>query len=198
MTRVVATTPEPLPLAGVGGEAPALVMEACAAAGVEVERSLLVDLAASRDGMLRSRDGRELAYDAAFLVPPHVRADCLSDLPGDGPLVAVGERGSVDGTALYVIGDAAATGLPRAAGVARGSGAAAADGALEAIGIAPAPPPGPIEAACFMFHAGGAASRLRVTVDGSRQQVEVDPPSLDLLAARDGERRRFLAAAGLQ
>ncbi len=195
MTRVIAATPEPFPLLGVGGGAPGLVMEACAAAGVDVELGFAVDLEASEDGLLRSVNGRELRYDAAFLIPPHVRAACLNGLSGEGALVAVGDRGSVDDTTLYVVGDAAASGMPRAAGVARGTATAAADGALQALGIAPAPAPEPIEASCFLFHLGGAVSRLRVTFSGSGSRVEIDGPSLDLLPAREGERRRFLAAA---
>lgn len=195
LTRVVVATPEAFPLAGVGGEAPALVMEACQAAGVVVERDFVVDLAGSCDGVLRALDGRELSYDAAFLVPPHVRAACLSELPGEGALVSVGGRGAVDGTTLHVVGDAAATGLPRAAGVARATATAAADSVLEALGIAPAPPLEPIDASCFMFHQGGAVSRLRVTFSGDQRRVEIDGPSRDLLPAREGERRRFLAAA---
>jgi hypothetical protein len=75
-------------------------------------------------------------------------------------------------------------------------GAAAADGALEALGIAPAPPPEPIEASCFMFHHGGGVSRLRLRVDELGRSLQIDGPSLDLAPAREGERRRFLAAAG--
>lgn len=196
LTRVVVATPEPFPLASVGGDAPGLVMEACAAAGVDVERGFVADLGASEDGVLRGVDGRELSYDAAFVVPPHIRAACLTGLPAEGPLVSVGDRGSVDGTALYVIGDAAATGLPRAAGVARGTAIAAADAVLEALGIAPAPPPEPIEASCFMYHYGGAVSRLRVTFSGDERRVQIEGPSLDLTLAREGERRRFFASAG--
>jgi sulfide:quinone oxidoreductase len=200
---VSAVTPEPVPLAGVGGEAPVLVLEACASAGVTVERSFEVDLGASEDGVLRARDGRSVRYDAAFLVPPHRRAGCLRGLPGAGPLVQVGERGSVDGSLLYVVGDAAATGMPRAAGVARALGLAAADDVLARLGIAPAPEAEAVRAACFMFHYGGALSRLRVSYPGpaagpagsSDPVVEIDGPSLDLAAAREGERRRFLAAA---
>jgi len=194
-TLVGVATPEPIPLAGVGGDAPALVMEACVAAGVELERGFLVDLSTSEDGVLRSTDGRELAYDGAFLIPPHRRPACLASLPGDGPMVAVGERGSVDGSTLYVVGDAAATGLPRAAGVARGAAVAAADGALDALGIVAAPPAAPIEASCFMFHHGGALSRVRVRYTETESAVEIDGPSLDLWPAREGELRRFLAAA---
>jgi sulfide:quinone oxidoreductase len=204
MTRVTVVTPEPMPLAGVGGEAPAFLMDACAAAGVEVERGFAVDLEASDSRVLRSLDGRELGHDALFLVPPHARAACLRDLPGDGPLVPVGPRGSVEGTTLHVAGDAAATGLPRSAGVARGMAVLAADGVLEGLGIAPAPPPPPIDASCFLHHSGGAVSRIRVKFelgpDGGPEpvssRVDIDSPSHDLGRAREGERRRFLAAAG--
>lgn len=196
MTRVTVATPEPIPLAGVGGDAPALVMDACTAAGVELEREFAVDLEASSDGVLRATDGREVPYDGAFLIPPHRRPACLANLPGEGPVVPVGERGSVDGTLLYVVGDAAATGLPRAGGVARSTARAAADGALEALDVVAAPPPEPIEASCFMFHHGGALSRVRVRYTDEESSVEIDGPSLDLWPARDGELRRFLEAAG--
>lgn len=197
MNRVTVVTPEAMPLAGVGGDAPAFVMEACAAAGVVVERGFAVDLQASSDGVLRAADGRELTYDAAFLVPPHTRPECLSGLPGEGVLVPVGLRCTVDGTSLYVVGDAAATGLPRAAGVARGTAVLAADAALEALGIAPAPAPEAIEASCFLHHFGGAVSRIRVTFEevSAAPRVEIDGPSRDLDHAREGERQRFIAAA---
>jgi sulfide:quinone oxidoreductase len=195
MTRVTIATPEPMPLAGVGGEAPAFMMAATGAAGVTVERGFTVDLERSDDGVLRADDGRELRYDAAFLIPPHERAPCLAGLPGAGPLVTVGERGRVGDTALYVVGDAAATGLPRAAGVASSYGVRAADGALELLGVCEAPAIAPIEATCFMFHYGGAVSRIRVTYADGDPVVEIDGPSLDLLPARAGEVRRFLAAA---
>lgn len=195
MTRVMVATPEPFPLAGVGGEAPALIMEACAAAGVEIQREFVVDLGRSRDGVLCSRDGCEIKYDAAFLVPPHARTSCLSGLGGEGALVPVGDRGAVDGGPLYVVGDAAGTEMPRASGVAAGNALAAADAALETLGIAPALAPGPIEASCFMYHLGGAVSRLRLTFEGAVRRLQIDGPSLDLINAREGERRRFLAAA---
>lgn len=194
--RVTVATPEAVPLAGVGGEAPAFVSDACAAAGVTLERGFVPDLQASADGVLRATDGREIPYDGAFLVPAHRRAACLEGLPGTGPLVAVGERGSVDGSPLYVVGDAAGTGLPRAAGFASGAAVAAADGALESLGIAPAPPPPALEASCFMFHHGRAISRIGVRYTGDGPSVRIDGPSRDLWPARTGELRRFLEAAG--
>lgn len=194
--RVTVTTPEPVPLAGVGGEAPALVSDACTAAGVTLERGFAPDLGASEDGVLRSTDGREIAYEGALLVPLHRRPRCLASLPGEGPMVAVGERGSVDGSLLYVVGDAAATGLPRAVGVARASAVAAADQVLERLGVVAAPAQEPIEASCFMFHHGGALSRIRVRYVGGAASIATDGPSLDLWPAREGELRRFLEAAG--
>jgi sulfide:quinone oxidoreductase len=196
MVGVTVCTPEQMPLAGVGGEAPALVLEACAAAGVQIERGFALDLARSEDGVLCAADGRRLRYDAAFVVPPHERARCLRALPGTGPLVGVGAHGCVEGSTLYVIGDAAAGPLPRAAGIASGQGVQAADAVLEALGIRQAPKPAPLRASCFMFHYGGALSRVSVEVDGERRTVSLDGPSLDLAPAREGERRRFLAAAG--
>ncbi|MHB8657620.1 MAG: pyridine nucleotide-disulfide oxidoreductase [Solirubrobacteraceae bacterium] len=197
MTRVTVATPEAIPLAGVGGEAPVLMMEACAAAGVEIERGFAPELGRSRDGLLAGAGGRELRYDAAFLIPPHRRALCLAGLPGEGELVAVGERGAVGDSLLYVIGDAAGTGLPRTAGVARGQGMIAADDVLSRLGLAERPERDlPLQATCFMFHHGGAVSRLRVTFEDGRPVVAIDGPSHDLLPAREGERRRFLAAAG--
>jgi sulfide:quinone oxidoreductase len=199
MTTVTVATPEALPLAAVGGEAPALVLDACSAAGVTVARGFSADLDASEDGLLRSADGQQLRYDAAFLIPPHRRARCLAHLPGSGPLVEVDEHGCVAGSMLYVVGDAAATALPRAAGVARAKAVIAADRVLERLGIAAVEAAEPVSASCFMFHYGGAVSRLRVSFPGppgSDPVVEIDGPSLDLAAAREGERRRFLAAAG--
>jgi sulfide:quinone oxidoreductase len=196
MTRVVVATPEPLPLAGVGGEAPPLILEACAGAGVTVERSFTTDLEQSEDGVLRSADGRELRYDAAFLIPPHVRPRCLASLPGSRAMVDVEVTGSVEGSMLYVVGDAAATGLPRAAGVARATAVRAADDVLERLGVAAAPPPPRVRASCFMFHYGGAVSRLRVEFADDGPRVEIDGPSFDLAPAREGDLRRFLAAAG--
>lgn len=197
MVRLSVATPEAVPLAGVGGDAPALVSDACTAAGVTLERGFVPDLDASVDGVLRATDGREIPYDGAFFVPAHRRPACLQGLPGPGPLVAVGERGSVDGSLLYVVGDAAATGLPRAAGFARGAAIAAADGALEALGIDAAPPPPVAEASCFMFHHGRALSRIGVRYEGGGPAVRIDGPSLDLWPARTGELRRFRATASL-
>lgn len=192
---VTIATPERSPLAGVGGGAPALVLDACQAAGVEVASGFSVDMDASGDGHLRAADGRELVYDSALLIPPHERSACLAGLPGEGPLVAVDDHGRVDGATLYVVGDAAATGFPRAAGVARSGAIAAADLVLEQLGVREAPPRAPTKASCFMFHAGGLVSRIRVTYADGGSEVEIDGPNAELASERDAERLRFLEAA---
>lgn len=192
--RVTVAVPEPVPLAGVGGGAPQHVLDACAHAGVRVEVGFAPDLAASSDGLLTAMDGRSIGYDAALLIPPHDRPACLAGLPGDGPLVPVDAHGSVAGSNLFVVGDAAATGMPRAAGVGACNARIAADTVLSRLGVVAAPEPEPVTASCFMFHAGGLASRIRVTYS-SEPAVDIDGPSAELLGERELERARFLASA---
>lgn len=200
-TKVCLATPEPFPLMGVGGEAPAFLMDACAGAGVQFEGRFEPDLEASEDGVLRARDGRELDYQLAFLVPPHRRSPALTGLVGDGPLVSVDERGESSERGVFVVGDAAATGLPRAAGPARAQGRTAADAVLARLGLAEACEPHAPEASCYVLHAGGSVSRIRLRYPaglppGGEPQVAIDGPTPDLAHAAEGERRRFLSLAG--
>lgn len=199
-TKVCIATPEPFPLMAVGGEAPAFLMDACAGAGVEFEGRFEADLEASEDGVLRSADGRELEYRHALLIPPHRRSPTLRELAGDGPLVTVDERGESPVRGLFVVGDAAATGLPRAAGAAAAQGRTAADAVLARLGLAEPRAPHPPEPSCYVLHAGGAVSRIRLRYpaglppDGE-PQVAIDGPTPDLAHAAEGERRRFLRLA---
>lgn len=199
-TKVLVATPEPMPLAGVGGEAPGFLMEGCAGAGVEVVRSFAVDLAASEDGVLRSHDGRELDYRHAVIIPPHVRVPLLAGLAGDGPLVEVDGSGATSQAALYAVGDCAATGLPRAAGVAQAAGRTAADAVLAGLGLCAAAPAHEPSASCFIWQGGGSLSKINVSYPdgpppGGTARVRIDGPSPDLAYAVDGERRRFLELA---
>jgi sulfide:quinone oxidoreductase len=185
----------------VGGEAPAFLMDACAGAGVEFQGRFEPDLGASADGVLRARDGRELDYQAGLLVPPHRRSPALEGLDGDGPLVTVDERAESSVRGVFVVGDAAATRLPRAAGAAEAQGRTAADAVLARLGLADACAPHPPEASCYVLHAGGAVSRIRLRYptglppDGEAQ-VAIDGPTPDLAHAAEGERRRFMRLAG--
>ena len=200
-TKLCVATPEPFPLIGVGGDAPAFLMEALAGAGVELERGFAPDLKASTDGVLRSDDGRELHYEAVFLVPPHRRAPVLEGLEGEGPVVTVDRRGESARPGVFVVGDAAATGLPRAGGVAEAQGRTAADAVLAQLGLAKTCEPHLPEPSCYVQHAGGAVSRIRLRYpaglppDGEAQ-VAIDGPTPDLAHAAEGERRRFLRLAG--
>lgn len=199
-TKVCVATPEPFPLMAVGGEAPAFLMEACAGAGVGFEGRFEVDLDVSEDGILRSRDGRELDYQHALLVPPHRRSPALEGLAGDGPLVAVDERNESASRGLFVVGDAAATGLPRAAGAAEAQGRTAADAVLAHLGLSDARAPHLPEPSCYVLHAGGAVSRIRLRYPAGlppagEPQVAIDGPTPDLAHAAEGERRRFLRVA---
>ena len=198
--KLCVATPEAFPLAGVGGEAPAFLLEACLGARVEVERGFEVDLAASEDGILRSRDGRERRYRTLVAIPPHRRPAMLAGLPGTDPLVEVGERGATPVPGLYVVGDCAASGLPRAGGAAEATARTAADAVLAGLGLAAPQPPHAVEATCFVSHGGGSTARLRVRypdgTPGGEPRVEIDGPALELAAAAEGERRRFLRLAG--
>lgn len=199
-TKVCLATPEPFPLMGVGGEAPGFLMDACAGAGVDFEGRFDPDLDASEDGVLRARDGRELDYQLALLVPPHRRSAALDGLDGDEPLVTVDERAESAARGLFVVGDAAATGLPRAAGVAEAQGRTAADAVLARLGLAAVCEPHLPEPSCYVLHAGGAVSRIRLRYpaglppDGE-PQVAIDGPTPDLAHAVEGERRRFMRLA---
>ncbi len=199
-TKVCVATPEPFPLMSVGGEAPGFLMDACAGANVEFEGRFDPDLDGSDDGLLRSRDGRELDYQHALLVPPHRRSPMLEGLADDGELVTVDERGESSTRGVFVVGDAAATGLPRAAAAAEAQGRTAADAVLARLGLTPARDPHAAEPSCYVLHAGGAVSRIRLRYPagpppGGEAQVAIDGPTPDLAYAIEGERRRFLALA---
>ena len=200
-TKICLATPEPFPLMGVGGDAPAFLMEALEGAGVQLEGRFEPDLDASTDGVLRSGDGRELDYEAIFVVPPHRRSPVLEGFDGEGPLVTVDERAESAQRGVFVVGDAAATGLPRAAGVAEAQGRTAADAVLARLGVAEARAPHVPEPSCYVQHAGGAVSRIRLRYpaglppDGEAE-VAIDGPTPDLAHAAEGERRRFLRLAG--
>ena len=199
-TKVCVATPEPFPLMALGGEAPGFLLDSCAGAGVTFEGRVEADLGASEDGVLRARDGRELEYQHALLVPPHRRSPALRGLGGDGPLVAVDAHGESSARGVFVVGDAAASGLPPAAGAAEAHGRTAADAVLARLGLADDAPPHRPEPGCYVLHAGGAVSRIRLRYpaglppDGAAE-VAIDGPTPDLAHAAEGERRRFLALA---
>lgn len=197
-TKVVVTTPEPIPLARVGGEAPGFLLEACHGSGVEVELGFEIDGERSERGVLRSCDGRQIDYELALLVPRHRRPALLSGLPGTAPTVEVGAHGQTAVANLFVAGDAAATPLPRAAGVAEAQGRTAAGAVLAGLGVADAAPPEVPSPSCYVGHGGGNTSRIRIRyplgVPASGEgEVSIDGPTPELALAAEAERRRFMA-----
>lgn len=157
---VVLATPEEEPLAALGGGVPEFLRESCAAAGVDLHTGFDPDLASSAPGGLRSSGGDSLGYDLALVIPPHVRSPLLAGLPGGGPLVEVSPRFESAESGLFVVGDAAATPLPRAADAAASAGRTAADAALSRLDHSPEEEPHVPEPECFVGHGGGLFSRV--------------------------------------
>ena len=182
--EVTLTTPEETPLAAIGGGVPEFLTESLADAGVGLRSSFSPDFEASGGGELCSGAGETVAYDAAFIVPPHVRSPLLRGLGGSGPLVEVSGRFETSQEGLFVVGDAAATPLPRAADAAAAEGRIAADTVLERLSGGeggqhlPAPE-------CYVYHGGGIFSRISMSFpDGlppqGRAHVTLDKPSVEL------------------
>lgn len=155
--RVVLTTPEEEPLDAIGGGIPGFLRDSLAAAGVELLAGFAPESFDERG--VNFAAGACLDCDLALVVPPHVRSPLLAELPGSGPLVDVSSEFESVEPGLFVVGDAAATPLPRAADAASASGRTAADTLLDRLlGMEreihmPVPE-------CFIGHGGGAYSRV--------------------------------------
>lgn len=183
--RVVLATPEAEPLASLGGGVPEFLRESCVAAGVELRTGFRPDLSSFGSGELRPVEGASLSYDLALVIPPHARSPLLAGLPGDGPLVEVSPRFESAEGGLFVVGDAAATPLPRAADAAAAAGRTAADAALARLGFSseedahlPAPE-------CFVGHGGELFSRI------SLRYPDGLPPRGAAEVTLEGPSRRF-------
>ena len=185
--HVVLTTPEEEPLQALGEEVSRFLRRSCASEGVELVTAFRPELASLASGSLRSRDGASVGFDLALVVPPHRRSPLLAGLPGEGPLVEVSSRFETAEEGLYVVGDAAGTGLPRAADAAAAAGTTAAEDALRRLGLleeAAAHLPAP---ECYVGHGGGRYSRISLRYPeglplrgGAR--VAIEGPSASLAA----------------
>ncbi|QYJ14882.1 hypothetical protein Rxycam_00693 [Rubrobacter xylanophilus DSM 9941] len=185
--RVFLTTPEEEPLEALGEEVSGFLRRSCAAEGVELLTGFRPELDSLAGGDLRSREGSSLGFDLALVVPPHRRSSILAELPGEGPLVEVSSRFGTAEEGLYVVGDVAATGLPRAADAAAAAGVTAAEDVLRRLGLLeetathlPAPE-------CYLGHGGGCYSRISLRYpDGlppqGRARIAVEGPSTALAA----------------
>jgi sulfide:quinone oxidoreductase len=191
--RVVLTTPEPRPLAGLGEGPGTFLLQACAAAGVEVHTGVAPDPEALDRGVLVA-EGEVPEADLLLVVPPHGANPILASLAGNAPVVPVGPDFATEIPGLYVVGDAAATPYPKAAAPAAAAGELAAQAVLARLGLGEPPEPVPPTAECYIGHGDGEYSRLRLDYpDGpppAAARVRVDDPSVALgLALRESHER---------
>ncbi|GAC1404915.1 MAG: hypothetical protein NVSMB65_20830 [Chloroflexota bacterium] len=159
---VAVTTPEVRPLAALDGRMAAFLEELTRAHEVVLHTSFVIDRAQTRDGVLVAADGRALGYDLGLFVPPHGRPAFLADLPGTGPLVTVDAHLSTAVPGVWVVGDVAATPLPRAAGVATAQGHTAAEAVLAALGCADPRPPIMPAPSCYVWTSPSTAARIGI------------------------------------
>ena len=185
--RVVLTTPEHVPLAAVGGEAPKFLAGSCAGADVELLTGFRPDLTSLGDGRLRSAGGLEVEYELALVVPPHARSPLLTGLAGEGPLVPVSSRFESPEPGLFIVGDAAMVPVPRAADAAAAEGRTAADAVLERLGLSDEREPHLPEPECYVGHGGGRYSRI------SLRYPDGLPPNGDAEVTVEGPSEHFAA-----
>jgi sulfide:quinone oxidoreductase len=192
--EVSLTTPEARPLQTLGERVSAFLEQLAHDAGIVLHTSFQPDLAASRDGLLVTSDGRQLPYDLGLIVPPHTRPSFLSALPGSGPLVQVDAHQRTVIPNVWAVGDVTATPLPRAAGVAEAQGRTAADDVLAALGLSQPRPPHPPAPSCYVWTSPSTAARILIEFPNGlppagSPSITLDPPSpalfADALAARD-------------
>jgi sulfide:quinone oxidoreductase len=183
--RVVLITPEEEPLAALDEGVPGFLRASCATAGVEILTGFQPDLASFGDRELRSTKGATINCDLALVIPPHVRSPLLAGLPGQGPLVEVSYEFESAESGLFVVGDAAATPLPRAADVAAAGGRTAADAVLARLGLSPEQEPHLPTPVCFVGHGGELFSRISLWYPGGL------PPRGSARVMIQGPSRRF-------
>ncbi len=197
--EVVLTTPEARPLQALGERASTFLESLARVGKVTLQTQFHLDTRASRDGVLRAVDGRRISYDLGLFIPPHRRPAFLADLPGNGVLVQVdaSQRTAMDNT--WVVGDVAATALPRAAGVAEIQGQTAAASVLTHLGLSD--PQSPLVPApnCYVWTGQSRAARIQLRFPNGlppagKPELILDPPHTDIfteaLNAAEGWRQQ--------
>jgi sulfide:quinone oxidoreductase len=186
--EVVLTTPEARPLQTLGERVPRFLEQLASAGNVVLQTGFQVDPAACRDGLLAATDGRRISYDLGLFIPPHRRPAFLAELAGNGPLVPVDthQRTPLDRT--WVIGDVAATPLPRAIGAAEAQGQTAAEDALATLDLRPPAAPTTPALSCYVWTSPAQAAHIQVRFPrglppAGAPDIALEPPSAALLAA---------------
>ena len=178
--EVVLLTPEARPLQALGNDASNFLESLLSAGNVMLQTAFHLDSAACRDGLLVATAGRRSSSDLGLFIPPHRRPALLETLPGNGALVQVDAHQRTAMDMVWVVGDVAATPLPRAAGAAEAQGRTAAASVLTAFGVSdlqPAVIPAPN---CYVWASQSEAARIQLRFpDGlppaGKPELHLDP-----------------------
>ena len=184
-----------------------MLLDACGGAGVEVRLGARLgarlDPDALAGGKVVGETGSLDDSDLTIVIPPHRASSVLRDLAGGNVLVPVDDRFVDDRFAttapgIFVAGDAAASGYPRAADPAAVSGVVAAEAALAELGYADAGLPRTPEPDCFVDHGEGRYGRIRISYPGGsppvgKAVVAIDGPTLERGRDFDDAHRRWQA-----
>jgi sulfide:quinone oxidoreductase len=198
--QVELSTPDETPLAAIGGGVPEFLVGSLSEAGAGLHTGFKPSFEDSADGTLRSGSGEAIDYDVAFVIPPHVRSSILSDLEGEGPLVEVSPEFESSESGLFVVGDAAAAPLPRAADAAAAEGCIAADAVVQRLGVGGAEEHLPAPE-CYVYHGGSLFSRISMRFpDGmpplGGAEVSLEGPSEELEKGFEESFRRWRSLRG--
>lgn len=162
IVEVLLTTPEERPLQALGERVSGFLESLLHEGRVTLQTAFHLNAEASRDGLLVATDGRSISYDLGLFVPTHQRPAFLAQLPGNGPLVQVDASLRTALDKLWVIGDAAATPLPRAAGVAEAQGQTAAASVLTTLGLSEPQAPVLPAPGCYIWTGLSSAARIQI------------------------------------
>jgi sulfide:quinone oxidoreductase len=184
--EVILATPEERPLQGLGTSVSDFLESLTEAGNVILETTFHIDMNASRDGTLVAMDGRCIPYDLGLFVPPHRRPAVLQGFPGNGALVQVDVQQRTVMNRTWVIGDVAATSLPRAAGAAEAQGRTAVASLLTTLGLAAEQMPSIPAPNCYIWTGQERAARIRLHFPHGlpplgKPEISLDVPDEELL-----------------
>ncbi|GAC1307892.1 MAG: FAD/NAD(P)-binding oxidoreductase [Ktedonobacteraceae bacterium] len=195
--EVVLVTPEARPLQSLSPRAADFLESLVSTGNVVLQSAFQLDHAACRDGLMVAMDGKRIPYDVGLFIPPHRRPAFLAELPGNGPLVQVDAhlRTAMDKT--WVVGDVAATPLPRAAGVAEAQGHTAAESVLAELGLSEPQAPSVPAPNCYVWTSLSSVARIQLRFPNGlppagTPELILDPPSAAIYTEALGAPEQWL------
>lgn len=183
---VTVVTPESAPVAVAGPDVGGLVADRCRAHAVSLELEWRVDPEQGGDQRVVAEDGRTLSADLVLVVPRHIAPPILQGWEVEGIALMGPSAHRVSGPgALWVIGDALRSPLPKAAGVAEAQGRTAAEQALAHLALHRQPGVHFPEPSCFVGEGHGRFSLIRLRYPEGlppmgRPRAELKGPSQEL------------------